>query len=51
MSLYIVYFLYIVKLKWNTVILYEALQKVYSITVQCLLLDYIPVLSTKSLND
>ncbi len=51
MSLFKVYLLYIVKCKWNTVILYEALQKVYRITVQCLLLDYIPVLSTKSLND
>ncbi len=51
MSLFKVYLLYIVKCKWNTVILYEALQKVYSFTVHCLLLDYIPVLSTKSLND
>lgn len=51
MSLFKVYLLYIVKCKWNTVILYEALHKLYSMTVQCLLLDYIPVLSTKSLND
>ncbi len=51
MSLFKVYLLYIVKCKWNTVILYEALHKVYSITIQCLLLDYIPILSMKSLND
>lgn len=51
MSLYEAYLLYIVKCKWNTLILYEALQKLYSITVQCLLLNYISLLSTKSPND